>query len=109
MAKREPVKVDTMEVLRYLAKHSPYVTSQLLKLPRTVVQRISEGVLVKEYTPKPKGIAKSARGAKGRCSCCGKNKIKDGNRFLCQYCFKNYSDMDAWALRPGRSGYASCG
>lgn len=61
-------------------------------------------------TPKRKTIQK-----KDLCACCGITKIKKGNRFLCEYCFKNdgygYKDKLSYIGRTKkrqRSAYFVC-
>ena len=61
-------------------------------VPRTVVERIITGKDVPFYTPKPK--SKGTDPNNGICTCCGRRRIANGNRYLCEWCFSHCNNND---------------
>jgi len=70
----------------------PYSIALLLKIPRSIPDRIFLGKDVPYYHKKP------IRDKSNWCSCCGLEPKMDGNRFLGPKCFHGNSNEEAYRV-----------
>jgi hypothetical protein len=53
-----------------------------------------------DLDPEPSRACSRRRKKRPKCTCCGRNPIGKGNRFLCDLCFEN--DGDGWREDSGK-------